>query len=129
MLSAGMSESTETGGPLGTPPGQPESPEIGGPLATPPGQMSPDGRYRWDGHAWQLVNQHLPAATPPSVIPAQYPQVQRVELRAGAAFKVGFFAFFGAGCASIIFWVILIIGLSLAGGLGALGLGALGSHH
>ena len=53
---------------------------------------------------------------------------QHVELRAAAAFKFGFFAFLGAGCASIAFWVVAIIALSLIGGLGALGLGALGSH-
>lgn len=51
-----------------------------------------------------------------------------VDIRAGTAFKFGFFAFLGAGCASIAFWIVAVIAISLIGGLGALGLGALGSH-
>jgi len=103
------------------------------------GSMSPDGRYRWDGHAWQLANSESPdaVATPssPLAIPApapiyqasQYPTVQRVEMRAGAAFRLGFFAFFGAGCASLVFWAVGIIALVALGGVGAV-IGTLGSH-
>ena len=103
------------------------------------GGMSPDGRYRWDGHGWQLANPEEPEAaiTPstPAPIPApapiyqasQYPTVQRVEMRAGAAFRLGFFAFFGAGCASLVFWVVGFVALIGLGGLGAV-LSSLGSH-
>jgi hypothetical protein len=103
------------------------------------GGMSPDGRYRWDGHAWQLANPEPPeAAITPSAPPAtrapapiyqasQYPTVQRVEMRAGAAFRFGFFAFFGAGCASLVFWVVAIIAVVALGGFGA-ALARLGSH-
>jgi hypothetical protein len=103
------------------------------------GSISPDGRYRWDGHAWQLANPEPPEAaiapSTPAAIPApapiyqasQYPTVQRVEVRAGAAFRLGFFAFFGAGCASLVFWVVGIIAVVALGGLGAV-LGTLGSH-
>ncbi len=91
-------------------------------------QISPDGRHRWDGHTWQLVNPEPPPRalqpSPPTVMPAQFPIVQRVEMRAGAAFRMGFFAFFGAGCASIVFWVIAllaVVALAAAGvGLGSL---------
>jgi hypothetical protein len=53
--------------------------------------------------------------------------VQRVEMRAGAAFRLGFFAFFGAGCASLVFWAVGIIAVIALGGLGAV-LGSLASH-
>jgi hypothetical protein len=104
------------------------------------GGMSPDGRYRWDGQAWQLANPESPEAAitpaPPAAIPvaqapiyqsSQLPTLQRVEMRAGAAFRLGFFAFFGAGCASLVFWVVGIIAVVALGGLGAV-LGTLGSH-
>ena len=104
-----MSETTEPGKEL---------------VPTQPGEISPDGRHRWDGHTWQLVDPPPPAA----LTQAQPPATQHVEMRAGAAFKLGFFAFFGAGCASLVFWVIGFIAIALLGGLGALSLGALGSH-
>jgi len=78
------------------------------------GSMPPDGRYRWDGRAWQLANPESPetatapltpmaARTPGQIYQASgYPVAQRVEMRAGAAFRLGFFAFFGAGCASLV---------------------------
>ena len=103
------------------------------------GSTSPDGRYKWDGQAWQLANPDLPEAAmtppPPPASPAsapiyaasQHPTVQRVEMRAGAAFRLGFFAFFGAGCASLVFWVVGIIAIVALGGLGAV-IGSLGSH-
>jgi hypothetical protein len=91
-------------------------------VTRPPGEMSPDGRYRWDGQAWQMVGPPVAPAAPQ----VQFPATQHVDMGAGAAFKLGFFAFFGAGCASLIFWVIAVIGISLLGGLGAIGLGALG---
>jgi len=102
------------------------------------GSMSPDGRYQWDGHAWQMATSNseppVPALAPPAM-PAptyqasQYPTttVQRVEMRAGAAFRLGFFAFFGAGCASLVFWAVGIIAVIALGGLGAV-LGSLASH-
>lgn len=92
--------------------------------------MSPDGRYRWDGKSWNLIAPQSSAVMNPAPMIAQpqYPLVQHVDMRAGAAFRLGFFAFFGAGCASIVFWIALFIIVSLLGGLGALGLGALGSH-
>src|SRR5713101_8826311 len=85
------------------------------------GSMSPDGRYRWDGHAWQLANpesaETATAASPPVAMSAPapiyqasgFPAAQRVEMHAGAAFRLGFFAFFGAGCASLVFCVVGII--------------------
>ena len=103
------------------------------------GSVSPDGRYRWDGHAWQLANpESAETATAPSTPVASrtpapiyqasgFPAAQRVEMRAGAAFRLGFFAFFGAGCASLVFWVVGIIALVAFGGAAAV-LGALGSH-
>jgi hypothetical protein len=102
---------------------QPES------AATPqPGELSADRRYQWDGHAWQLVAPQPPQYAAPAVAPVQAYGPQHVVMTAGTAFKFGFFAFFGAGCASIAFWIVLVIVLSLVGGLGAIGLGALGSH-
>jgi len=95
------------------------------------GEMSPDGRYKWDGHTWQLVTtEPAQVASQPiaaSALPVRLPDVQRVELRAGAAFRLGFFAFFGAGCASLAFWVIVLIG-ALILGIGGIGLGSLGRH-
>jgi len=102
--------------------------------------MSPDGRYRWDGKAWQLANPELAeAATAPSTPvavrtqapiyqPTGFPTAQRVEMRAGAAFRLGFFAFFGAGCASLVFWLLAVVALVVLGGFGAV-LGTLGSHR
>jgi len=103
------------------------------------GSMSPDGRYRWDGHAWQLANpesaETATAASPPVAMSAPapiyqasgFPAAQRVEMHAGAAFRLGFFAFFGAGCASLVFWAVGIIALVAFGGAAAV-MGALGSH-
>jgi hypothetical protein len=103
------------------------------------GSMSPDGRYRWDGKAWQLANPESPesatTSTPVALrAPGQiyqasgYPVAQRVEMRAGAAFRLGFFAFFGAGCASLVFWLLAVIAVVALGGFGAV-LGTLGSHR
>jgi hypothetical protein len=103
------------------------------------GSMSPDGRYRWDGKAWQLANpESAESATAPTPValrtpgPAYqasgYPVAQRVEMRAGAAFRLGFFAFFGAGCASLVFWLLAVIAVLALGGFGAV-LGTLGSHR
>jgi hypothetical protein len=101
--------------------------------------MSPDGRYRWDGHTWQLAGPESAetAVTPSTSVavqaPApiyhasQFPNTQRVEMRAGAAFRLGFFAFFGAGCASLVFWLVAVIAFVVLGGAG-IGLGALGRH-
>ena len=104
------------------------------------GSMSPDGRYRWDGRAWQLANpesaENATAPLAPMAVPTQapiyqaggFPAAQRVEMRAGAAFRLGFFAFFGAGCASLVFWLLAIIAVVVLGGAGAV-LGTLGSHR
>lgn len=90
------------------------------------GEMSPDGRYRWDGHTWQLAIPEPAQLSPQPIgaLPARVPEVQHVEMRAGAAFRMGFFAFFGAGCASLAFWVVLVIGVLLLGAFGV-GLGSL----
>lgn len=102
-------------------------------MATELGELSADGRYRWDGKSWQPVETLAPSpaplqqagsAAPP---PPHFPVVQRVDLGAGAAFRLGFFAFFGAGCASLVFWVLAVIAIVALGGLGAV-LGSLGSH-
>ena len=91
------------------------------------GEMSPDGRYRWDGHTWQLATPEPAQVSPQpmgmTAFPAQAPDVQRVEMKAGAAFRMGFFAFFGAGCASLVLWALLLIGALLLGALGV-GLGS-----
>jgi len=104
-------------------------------VSTQLGEISKDGRYRWDGHEWQLLNPESAPPAPPIVAtaaPAQVhaPTVQRVEMRAGAAFRMGFFAFFGAGCASIAFWLVIVIGIAALGaaGIGIGALGTLGSH-
>jgi hypothetical protein len=95
------------------------------------GDMSPDGRYKWDGHAWQLVttepSQVAPQPIAATAFPVRPPDVQRVEMRAGAAFRLGFWAFFGAGCASLAFWALILIGAVLLGVAG-IGLGSLGRH-
>ena len=104
-------------------------------MSTQLGEISADGRYRWDGHEWQLVSpesapttQAIVATGPPA--PVHAPAVQRVEMRAGAAFRLGFFAFLGAGCASIAFWVLAVIAIAALGaaGIGLGALGTLGSH-
>jgi hypothetical protein len=102
------------------------------------GSMSPDGRYRWDGKAWQLANPESPETAPstpaavrnpgPVYQASGYPLAQRVEMRAGAAFRLGFFAFFGAGCASLVFWLLAVIAVVALGGFGAV-LGTLGSRR
>lgn len=99
------------------------------------GETSPDGRYRWDGHEWQLLNPESAPTERPIVataapVPLPSPHVQRVEMRAGAAFRLGFFAFFGAGCASLAFWVLIVVGIALLGaaGIGLGTIGNLGSH-
>ena len=103
------------------------------------GSLSPDGRYRWDGKAWQLANPELaePATAPSAPVAGRtpapiyqvsgFPAAQRVEMRAGAAFRLGFFAFFGAGCASLVFWLLAIIAVVALGGAGAV-LGTVGRH-
>ena len=102
-------------------------------MATEIGELSADGRYRWDGKSWQPVEQlaSLPAlvqqARSAAPSPVRFPVVQRVDLGAGAAFRLGFFAFFGAGCASLVFWVLAVIAIFALGGLGAV-IGSLGSH-
>jgi hypothetical protein len=103
------------------------------------GSMSPDGRYRWDGQAWQLANPDSAetAASPSTPVVVRTPaptyqasgfRAQSVEIRAGAAFRLGFFAFFGAGCASLVFWLFGILVLVALGGAGAV-LGTLGSQR
>lgn len=101
-------------------------------MATEVGELSADGRYRWDGKSWQPVETLAPSPAPLQagsavISPLQFPVVQRVDLGAGAAFRLGFFAFFGAGCASLVFWVLAVIAVIALGGLGAV-LGSLGSH-
>src|SRR4029077_17149053 len=83
-------------------------------VSTQLGEISPDGRYKWDGHEWQLLNPESAPSGEPIVAtavpaPLRTPTVQRVEMRAGAAFRLGFFAFFGAGCASLAFWLLFVI--------------------
>jgi len=40
---------------------------------SPAGQLSPDGRWRWDGAAWQPVVEQLPPAATPAPSPAEPP--------------------------------------------------------
>jgi len=104
-------------------------------MAPEAGELSADGRYRWDGKEWLAVSGPSeptaisPAAqqVAPQTARVHVPVVQKVDLGAGAAFRLGFFAFFGAGCASIVFWIAGIIVVVALGGFGAL-LSGLGSH-
>jgi len=103
-------------------------------VSTQLGEISKDGRYQWDGHEWQLVSPESALPSQPAVTvptpPVHGPTIQRVEMRAGAAFRLGFFAFFGAGCASLAFWLLIVIGIAALGaaGIGIGALGSLGSH-